>query len=74
MGPLKIYFGGVMVLYITGSRENIRDHAHQGAGQEPCEVKSACVGFVGEQSVNSGRATATRVDKVLDCLYCSLFC
>ena len=29
-------------MYITGSWENIRDHTHQGAGQEPCEVCPCC--------------------------------
>ena len=35
-------------------------------------TKSARAAPVGEQRVNRERATVTRVDKVLDCLCCSL--
>jgi hypothetical protein len=59
-------------MYITGSWENIPDHTHQGAGQEPAKSAFDLL-LLSASRVISGRATVTCVDKVLDCLCCSLF-
>ena len=73
MGPLKIYTGLLLGMDITGREVGTIFGTILIRALDRNLAKSASAAPVGEQRVNSGHATATRVDKVLDCLCCSLF-